>query len=107
MEKNLSLNSDKEILIKRYEELRSDVLHSEILKYDKEGYIKNKGLALFLRHGMAGWFKAWSLCKELGPALPEEKVEPVKNTITDDIKYQATMILTNMALYSRNEAVRL
>ncbi len=107
MEKNITFNCDKEILINRYEELRSDVLHNENLKYDEEENVKNKGLILFLRHGMAGWLKAWSLCKELKPALIEEKVEPIKNTITDDIKYKATIILTNMALYSKKEVVTL
>ena len=52
METNRYLNHDKEILIKRYEELRSQVLNNGILHYD-EG-VKNKGYVLFLRHGMAG-----------------------------------------------------
>jgi hypothetical protein len=101
MEKNRSFKQDKEILIKRYEELRSEVLHDGILHY-VEG-VKNKGRSLFLRHGMAGWLKAWSLCKELEPALQEEKARPVNNPVTDDIKYQATIILANMALCSRKE----
>ena len=68
METNRYLNHDKEILIKRYEELRSQVLANGILYYDEGA--KNNGCVLFLRHGMAGWLKAWSLCKELEPASP-------------------------------------
>ena len=33
---------------------------------------------------MAGWLKAWSLCKELEPASPEDKLRPVINPIKDD-----------------------
>ena len=105
METNRYLNRDKEILIKRYEELRGQVLNNGILHYD-EG-VKNKGYVLFLRHGMAGWLKAWFLCKELEPASPEEKLRPVNNPITDDMKYQAIIILANMALYSRKEIATL
>jgi hypothetical protein len=105
METNRYLNHDNEILIKRYEELRSQVLNNGILHYDKE--VKAKGYVLFLRHGMAGWLKAWSLCKEFEPASPEEKVRPENNPITDDMKYQAIIILANMALYSRKEVATL
>ena len=105
METNRYLKHDKEILIKRYEELRSEVLHDRILQY-AEG-VKNKGRVLFLRHGMAGWLKAWSLCKKLEPALPEEKIRPITAPITDDIKHQATIILANMALCSRKEGAAL
>ena len=105
METNRYLNHDKEILIKRYEELRSQVLDNGILHYD--GEVKAKGYVLFLRHGMAGWLKAWSLCKELEPASSEEKLRTVNNPITDDMKYQAIIILANMALYSRKEVATL
>lgn len=107
MKKNRALSCDNKISIKRYEELRHEVLHGKILQYDAGEYARSKGLALFLRHGMVGWLKAWSFCKELKPALPEEKGEPVNNTITDDIKYKAAIILANMALYSRKEVVTL
>ena len=47
METNKYLNHDQEILIKRYEELRSQVLNNGILQYDER--VKNKGYVLQLR----------------------------------------------------------
>lgn len=101
------LNYNNDILIKRYEELRSEVINSEIAQYAEIHISQNKGRALFLRQGMIGWIKAWSLCTEPRPALAEEPTKQVHNPVTDDIKSQVTIILANMALYSKKEVAAL
>lgn len=105
---NRYLNYNNDILIKRYEELRNEVINNKISQFAEMHISQNKGHALFLRQGMIGWVKAWSLCKEPRPALPEEPTKQVHNNpVTDDIKSQVTIILANMALYSKKEVATL
>ena len=95
-EKLLGLNSEAFLL--GYEQLRRDVLG-----ISEAGAMKGKGLMLFLRHGMLAWLNAWSECKGAVNETENEREEAKVYMIPGDMKYQAALLLANMALQSREK----
>ena len=102
MERDKLLGCNRVTLLSGYEQLRSDVLGDS-----KTGCMKGKGLVLVLRHGMLAWLKAWSECKGAVDETEKERKEAKVYMIPGDIKYQAAVLLANMALHTRKEATSL
>jgi len=85
--------------VSRYEELRRAVL---------SGHRSNNnswGMALFIRHGLVGWMRAWPKCD--GPAKlkshrPSMIVGP-QASVPSSLREQITILLANMILNGRKE----
>ena len=77
-----------------YEGLRRAVLEG--------GGERERGFAVFIRHGMAGWMRAWSACAP--PARPAEG--PVRGTglaVPAGVRGEVTRLLVTMALGATRE----
>ena len=77
-----------------YEGLRRAVLEG--------GGERELGFALFIRHGMAGWMRAWSAC-----AVPARTPDgPVRGTgiaVAAGVRGEVTHLLVTMALGATRE----
>jgi hypothetical protein len=82
---------DKNILIHRYERLRSQAL-GELFTNDQ-----GLGLALLMRKGMASWAKAWADCVAKAE-LPNTHKAHINDHLPEGIQNQVTIVLTNMAM---------
>jgi hypothetical protein len=82
---------DKDVLINRFERLRSQALGK--LFTSAQGL----GLALFMRKGMVSWAKAWTECTQKIKA-PSTHNPDIKNHFSENINGQITMVLTNMIM---------
>ncbi len=81
----------------RYEQLRSTALS----KYQSNG--GNWGKALFIRHGMVGWMRAWP--KEDTPPINNQPPPPIihRASIPSSLRNQITVLLANMILNGQRE----
>ena len=83
-------------LIARYEELRRQALG----RFGAQA----QGLALFMRRGMCAWMQAWSQC--VPPPLPTPTAPPDDpQTCPAQLHAQVAMLLANMVLFARQEAL--
>jgi len=82
---------DKDVLINRYEQLRSQALGK--LFASNQGL----GLALFMRKGMVSWAKAWTECTPKVKA-PSTHNPDIDTLFSENINSQITMVLTNMIM---------
>lgn len=98
--KPMICNLDKSIVNARYEELRSDVLHS----YPKN-MRQSQGLVLLLRQGMIGWLKAWSKCASPVHTIEDRREEYIHQDLPYDLRTQVAIVLTNMALNTCREDI--
>ena len=82
----------------RYEQLRSTALS----KYQSNG--GNWGKALFIRHGMVGWMRAWP--KEDTLPINNQPPPPIipRTSIPSSLRNQITVLLANMILNGQREA---
>jgi len=77
-----------------YEGLRRAVLEG--------GGERELGFALLIRHGMAGWIRAWSACA--GPArMPDGPVRGTGITVPAGVRGEVTRLLVTMALRATRE----
>ena len=81
--------------------------HYEQLRHDAAGLATGQtaplGLALFLRHGMTAWMRAWHRgmpSTDVGPLAPPATVQG----FSLDIRLQMTSILAGMILNQQQEA---
>lgn len=95
MEKDKVRGLDKDMLRGRYEELRSEVLET--------GYIRSQGYALFLRQGMRRWLEAWLECAVPAHRTEERRDVSLPQSFSSDLRREATILLANMALHTREE----
>lgn len=77
-----------------YEGLRRAVLEG--------GGEREFGFALFIRHGMAGWMRAWSACA--GPVrTPDGPVRGTGIAVPAGVRGEVTHLLVTMALGATRE----
>ena len=85
--------------ISRYEELRQAALPGHQLNNN------NWGMALFIRHGLVGWMRAWS--KSDPPARLEKHqfstTVASQTTVPSSLRGQITILLANMILNGHKE----
>jgi len=83
----------------RYEDLRRAVLSGN------ESNNNNWGMALFIRHGMVGWMRAWP--KSDPPSKPEKHqlstTVASQESIPSSLRGQITILLANMILNGHKE----
>ena len=91
------LSSASEELVEHYEQLRRDAVALPT------GRGPALGLTLFLRHGMAGWMRAWSTC------LSSNDTTKTSSTMVQDfsldIRSAMTNILAAMILTQQQETI--
>lgn len=78
-----------------YEGLRRAVLESG-------GGERERGFALLIRQGMAGWIRAWSACVVLG-GTPEGPVLGTGIVVPAGVRGEVTRLLVTMALGATRE----
>jgi hypothetical protein len=91
---------EKTMIHRRYEELRCDVVQSE-----PGCFVRNRGLALFLRSGMLGWMEAWLQCKVVREQAEKRDVENPRQELPRDVRGQLVLLLANMAMQRREEVM--
>jgi hypothetical protein len=63
----------------------------------------NHGLALFLHQGMLEWLKVWSKCTSSMPFVKDRNEECIDHNLSDNLRTQVVMLLTNMVLDNYQE----
>jgi hypothetical protein len=85
----------------RYEELRRAALSG------RQSNNNNWGMALFIRHGLVGWMRAWP--KRDGPAKLKSHrssmIVGLQTSVPASLRGQITILLANMILNGRKEAL--
>jgi len=63
----------------------------------------NQGLALFLGQGMFEWLKVWSKCAPSKPVVKDRNEASIDYDLSDNLRAQVVILLTNMALDNYQE----
>lgn len=63
----------------------------------------NQGLALFLGQGMFEWLKVWSKCATSKPVVKDRNEASIDYDLSDNLRTQVVILLTNMALDNYQE----
>ena len=64
----------------------------------------NQELALFVGQGMLEWLKVWSKCAPCKPAVKDRNDRCIDYGLSDNLRTQVILLLTNMALNNCQEA---
>lgn len=79
----------------RYEELRRDGLAGS------GATPRSHGLALFLRHGMAAWMRAWTECQAMAAGQERRAAEGGVVAVPRVLGSEVVMVLAEMVLGAR------
>ena len=63
----------------------------------------NQELTLFLSQGMFEWLKVWSKCAPSKPLVKDRNEESIHYDLSDNLRAQVVILLTNMALDNYQE----
>ena len=63
----------------------------------------NQGLALFLGQGMFEWLKVWSKCAPSKPVVKDRNEASIDYDLSNNLRAQVVILLTNMALDNYQE----
>lgn len=63
----------------------------------------NQGLALFLGQGMFEWLKVWSKCATSKPVVKDRNEASIDYDLSNNLRAQVVILLTNMALDNYQE----
>jgi len=63
----------------------------------------NQELALFVGQGMLEWLKVWSKCAPSKPAVKDRNEGNIDYDLSDNLRAQVVILLTNMALNNCQE----
>jgi len=97
----VDLNTGCEEWASRYEHLR----RAALLGHPPDN--NSWGMALFIRHGLVGWMRAWP--KRYGPVKLKSHqlsmVDVPQTSVPSILREQITILLANMILNGRREAL--